>query len=255
MLIFLMPALLSAERYEPIIGKSGSVLDTGLIRFLFDWAYGENDSYNNSELGFGIDLGIAPKTELQNRIDYSSFNSGDYAWVNWTELVKIRLSEMAKGPAYSLGLGARIPVRRSESLGLIAGLFISSGIKDIDFDFNLGFNPYLTYADYGGGVKIRPNHFINVDLLLGYKILPFLKLSGGFEMKQLLTGSRKDNDVQSDVEGGSVWDFIIGGRVKPRDYPVVMDMSMAFGATSRSEYDWQFKLGLQILPQSPEAEW
>lgn len=260
-LIFLISSNIVAERYEPVIGKSGSVLDAGFIRFLFGWLYNENDSINNSCFNFGIDFGTGAKTELQNRIDYNSSDSGNYEWIGWTELIKIRLSEIAKGPAYSLGLGVRIPVRKTESLGLIAGLFISSGIKDIDFDFNIGFNPYFIYKDMEG-YKERPNHFVNVDLLLGYKLLPFLKIDGGFEMKQFLTGSRKDYNIatqeydqKSEIPGGSSWAFIIGGRIKPLDYPVLFDTGISFGTGKNYEYDWQFKLGVQILPQSPEAEW
>ncbi len=247
-----------AERYEPIIGHSGSVMEAGLIRFLLGWAYSENDSSrftSDSKFNFGIDFGAGARTELLNRIDYNSQNSSDFQWSNWAEMLKIRISEEAKGPAYSLGLGVRIPVRHAESMGLITGLYISSGIKDIDFDFNLGFNPYLTYADIGNGVKERFRHFVNVDLLLGYKFLPFLKGVGGFEMKQFLAGSHKENNVKTEIPGGSDWTFVFGARIKPLDYPVLFDGNFAFGTSSNAEFDWQFKLGVQILPQSQEAEW
>ncbi|MBU1077684.1 MAG: hypothetical protein KKH98_10350 [Spirochaetes bacterium] len=251
---------LFSERYEPAIGKSGSVIDSGNIRFLFGWAY--NDlTVENSKFNFGIDFGLGQTTELQNRIDYNSANWASYEWGEWTELLKFRLSEIDAGPAYSLGLGIRIPVRKAESLGLIAGLYISSAIKDIDFDFNIGFNPYITYGDQGKDpltdetIKIRPNHFVNIDLLLGYKLLPFLKVDGGFESRQLLKGSMKVGDVKTDIDGGSVWTFILGARLKPIDYPVLFDGTFSFGAGDQKEYDWQFKLGIQILPTSPDAEW
>lgn len=252
--IFFSINIIQAERYEPAIGKSGSVIDKGNIRFLFGWAYNELRSTENSKFDFGIDFGIGESVEWQNRIDYNSANQGDYQWLGWTEILKFRLSEVDMGPAYSLGLGARIPVRKSESLGLLAGLYVSSAIKDIDFDFNLGFNPYITKrevtSDDGETTKIRPNHFVNIDLILGYKLLPFLKINGGFESRQYLKND--DND------GGSSWLFLIGARIKPIDYPVLFDGNISAGSGNMRSYfgyDWQFRLGVQILPSSPNAEW
>ncbi len=251
---------LYSERYEPAIGKSGSVIDAGNIRFLLGWGYNELKSDDNSKFNFGLDFGAGQTIELQNRIDYNSANSSDYEWTGWTELLKFKLSESEDGPAYSLGLGVRIPVRKAESLGLVAGLYVSSAIKDIDFDFNLGFNPFLTYADLGRNearqkLKIRPNHYVNINLLLGYKLLPFFKITGGFESRQLLKGSEKIDDEKNDIDGGSNWEFLIGARVKPIDYPVLFDGTISAGSGNRKEYAWQFRLGVQILPQSPDAEW
>ncbi|MHA1344694.1 MAG: hypothetical protein ACTSQG_11950 [Promethearchaeota archaeon] len=268
-LILLFISTVKAERYEPLIGKSGSVIDFGGIRFIAGWGYNELNDNSISAFNFGLDFGIGLRTELQNRIDYNnSAANSEYQWTGWTEILKFRLSERENGPAFCLGTGLRIPLRKSESLGALAGLYISSALKDIDFDFNIGINPYITYADLGklDGVNTyysRPHHYINVVLLLGKKFLPFLKVNAGFEMRQLLKStvskikySNGDTEKFTD-DGGASWTFLIGSRIKPIGYPILLDSSLAFGTgkDAYKSFDWQFKLGVQLLPQSPNAEW
>ncbi len=259
-LLSLSASILFAQTYEPLEMKSGGMLGARNLRFILNWAYLENDIGDTSVFDFGLDFGISPAVELQNRISYLSSGDSDYEWEEWTELLKFKLGKVLNGPAYALGTGLRIPVHKYESLGLIAGLYISSAIKDIDFDFNLGFEPiYLTYADLGGGMKVRPNSLLNINLRLGYKFTPFLKLAGGFELNQLLEGKRKikenDHETTETISGGSAWNFIFGARVKPIDYPIVVDCSLSLGASKRSPYDWRIKIGVQLQPQSPNAEW
>lgn len=265
-MVFSLITSLFANRYEPIIGTSGSVLDVGSIRFPIAYEYGQynrnSTDYDYSQFDFGLDFGIGQSTELQNRIDYNKTDGSDFRWINWTEMVKFALTQQAEGTAYSLGVGARIPVSDQESLGLIGGFFISSAIKDIDFDFNIGLNPYITSANTGSNETQRPNTYINIDLLLGYRLLPFLKIMGGFESEQLFNnGSITYNNHSTVVNGGSIWDFVIGGRLKPQDYPFVVDLGIYFrsgnddGVLVTNKYDWKFKLGIQLLPQGAQAGW
>ncbi|MBN1897370.1 MAG: hypothetical protein JW827_01215 [Spirochaetes bacterium] len=262
-LLIMIMGLLTAgftQVYEPLDMRSGGMLGAGNLRFVLDWAYQENNSVGSSTFDFGLDFGVGPSLEWQNRIGYRSVEGSDYQWAGWLELLKFQLGHAENGPAYALGTGIYIPVRKSESLGLLAGLYISSAIKDIDFDFNIGFDPfYLTYADLGNGVKVRNGHDLKIDLRLGYKILPFFKILGGFRLDQYFDGKQKitigDQETTQTIDGGAAWNFILGGRLKPMDYPIVFDTSISFGVSSRSEYDWQLKFGLQFQPQSPNAEW
>ena len=259
LIILISSSMLFSAKYEPAIGKSGANIDHGDIRFIFGTDYAEKEN-NIADFKFGIDFGVGETTEWQNRIDYRSINSSDYSWRGWTEILKFRLSERTDGPAYSLGLGTRIPLSSEECFGVLAGIYISSAIKDIDFDFNIGINPFITYRKktiHGTDKtkKIRDNHYVNIDLLLGYKALYFLKLIGGFESKQFLKGSKKIDDVKTTTPSGESWIFVFGSRLKPKDYPVVFDGNISFGTGSNKEFDWRFRLGLQILPSSPNAEW
>jgi hypothetical protein len=258
-----------AERYEPLMGKSGSVIDFGGVRFPMAWGYSEyTGNYDASLFNFGLDFGIGLSTELQNRIDYNS--TGDQ-WENWTELLKIRLSDTHNGPAIGLGLGARIPLHHpKDNFGLIAGLYISSAIKDIDFDFNIGVNPSITYRQIAslklGNTETtisEKNHYVNFNLLFGKKLLDFLKVGAGFEMKQYFSGQRKteitvnDNSTETfaSMGQGSSWTFLFGVRLKPQGYPVLLDNSLAFGTGNMNNLDFTYRIGVQILPQSPNAEW
>ena len=256
-----------SQRYEPIIGKSGSVVDFGMIRIVSDWAYTEKDSENSSAFDFGLDIGVGLSTELQNRFDYRSVEGSDYDWKGYTGLLKFRISEVASGPALGLGFGANIPFyHKRNSLGLIAGFYISSALKDIDFDLNIGINPFLTSIHrgkiFGKTIEERPHSFVNLDILFGYKILPFMKLNAGVEMKHHFGGeikipiSEDETDTEKLGGEGSAWALILGSRIKPKGYPILLDGSIAFGLSGdKNEYDWQFKLGVQLLPQSPDAEW
>ncbi len=261
-LFFIFTSISFAERYEPIFGKSGSTLSQGTARFNFSFGYNENNSSTHSLFNFSIDYGITEKVEIQNNIGYGSYNSGDFEWSNWIELLKFKLSETFNGPATSLGAGLYIPVSGSESLGLILGFFYSGGIKDITFDFNLGITPFLTYGDINDRYQVRPSPYINGDLVLGYKLLPILKLTGGIDMKQYLNGgaTKTKNPItgewtKTDIPASSGWVLFLGSRVKPQGYPVVLDTSLSFGLNRDAEYDWQFKIGVQILPSGENAEW
>ena len=64
-----------------------------------------------------------------------------------------------------------------------------------------------------------------------------------------------DNAITTEMEGGSAWTLVLGGRIKPAGYPLLLDGSMAFGLNDESEYDWTFKFGIQLLPQAPNADW
>lgn len=265
-----------AQSYEPLEMKSGGLLGQGNLRFILNWAHLEKEGVDYSVFDFGLDFGIAPLTDLENRIKYISANDSEYEWVGWTEMLKFKLGKTYKGPAYSLGTGIKIPLHKYESLGLIAGLYISGAIKDIDFDFNIGADPiYLIPGKMDDpnpnieSIKIRPNSIIKINLRLGYKFLPFFKLAGGFELDQLLEGKKttiykNDTKIEETYPGGAVWFFIIGGRLKPVDYPIVFDGSICLGLSDtdkfyasedRPFYEWQIKFAVQLQPQSPNAEW
>jgi len=265
--LFIQTSLMFGLTYEPIEMKSGGMLGAGNLRFLFDWGYLENNSSDSSTFGFGIDFGLNEKIDLQNRIKYLNYNSGSYDWHNWEEILKWKLGQVSAGPAYAIGTGLAIPLHKNESLGLIAGLYISSAIKDIDFDFNAELSPfYLTYADLGKnpvtGIvrKERPSSIFNINLRLGYKIMPILKLAGGFELNQFFSGKikyEKDNEEieTKEIPGGSAWNLILGARLKPKGYPILFDASISLGLSEKSPYDWRIKFGTQLQPQSPNAEW
>jgi len=267
-------SLAYSERYEPLIGKSGSVVDFGMIRIISDWSYsakevGDGTNSGLSSLHLGLDFGIGIRTELQNRFDYSSVSigdvEGDYEWTGYTGLMKLRLSEVVNGPALGLGLGARIPFYiKNHSLGVIGGFYLSSALKDIDLDLNIGINPNLTSIETGenqyGKIKYRPPHFANFNILLGYKVLPFFKISAGIEMRHLFGGVEKvpiaDDEVQkNELQDATIWNIAFGPRIKPKGYPLLIDCLLAFGLSEKSDYDWKFRTGIQLLPQSPDAEW
>lgn len=250
-IIFISSALLYSERYEPILGRSGSVIDFGGVRFPIGWTHRKKKNFSEeSFFNFGIDFGIGLKTELQNRIGY---NSDTDRWMQWTELLKFLISESQTGPAIGFGLGARVPLNSFENLGLMIGLYISSAIKDIDFDFNIGINPFITYKDIEN-IEER-EHNANLDFLLGKKVLSFMKICAGFEMLQYFGGKRKIGDIEENLESHSDWTFILGLRLKPKGYPILLDNSLTFGINSDNALEWQYKVGLQILPQSPNADW
>ncbi len=257
LVLFICTGLLYSERYEPMLGKSGSVIDFGGVRFPLGWEFYDMDgpaAADKSLFNFGIDFGIGLRTELQNRIDY---NSNDDEWQGWTELLKFRLAETHSGPAIGFGLGVRVPLSSRENLGLIVGLYISSAIKDIDFDFNIGINPYITWKDISKYRETR-EHNVNLDLLLGKKILPFMKVSAGFEMLQYFGGKSMDiigSSNEQTLGKGTGWIFLLGLRLKPKGYPILLDNSFKFGSGSRNTLTWQYQIGLQILPQSPNADW
>ncbi len=253
-IIFISSTFLYSQRYEPILGKSGSIIDFGGVRFPIGWTHREKENYpEQSFFNFGIDFGIGLKTELQNRIGY---NSDADRWIQWTELLKFRISESQIGPAIGFGLGARIPLNSFENLGLMIGLYISSAIKDIDFDFNIGINPFITYKDIEN-IEER-EHNANLDFLLGKKLLSFMKICAGFEMLQYFGGKRKiikTGEEIASMGSHSDWAVILGLRLKPEGYPILLDNSLTFGINRDNALEWQYKVGLQILPQSPNADW
>ncbi len=255
---------LYGERYEPIVGRSGSIINEGTARFSFNYGYSENRSdvafTTFSIFNFGIDYGINNKMEIQNNIGYGAYNNKEgFKWSNWKELLKIKLSEKIDGPATSLGVGILIPVRKEESLGLVGGFYYSGGIKEITFDFNLGIVPYLTYGTFGD-MEVRPSPYINGDIVLGYKLMPFLKLTGGIDMKQYLRGGTtkikiNDTEIKRDIEPTSGWILFVGSRVKPKGYPLLADASISIGLNNDAEFDWRFQIGVQVLPSNMNAEW
>ncbi|HCL58103.1 MAG TPA: hypothetical protein DHW82_14005 [Spirochaetia bacterium] len=263
-----------ADSFESIIGKTGGNLQQGTFRFglgfeIKNSKWGNGD-YSSLVVPFNLSLGLFQYLELDTGIKYNK----PYSFVDNTAInnkvsyhdfyagVKLLMNPetVLEKPAYGFWFGVYLPLHNYEVIKPVCSFLLSSAVKDLfSWNFNLGMGYYIGKIDYKDNPLVKsvsPGGEVNASMEVGYKMNDILKLSSGIDTKvHFWTKKEYLSGLEEELDGYQSWNWITALRLKPGDFPLVVDTGFKIGLNKKAEDSFSFFVQIQIIPDGANASW